>query len=228
MCCLQPLYQFRNREACRAIRPFTRRLATSVAPLLADDCFGAFSRMFPFVPAYRTALLNAVTACPLFFMITTLFLPHSAPSHTIPEVFQCPCRWLDHPGSQSTICLTPSSAQLTFHSHTAVSASCSECLPLLPAAKIQAGTLVARSTSLCQTNLAIAAYAGRTSAVRAEAAQLHFWHVTIFGNMTCVALRSSRSASDGFPFGIRALIFVWAIHFCLDQLYVNVQQLDGT
>ena len=72
------LYQFSNGEACPTIRLFTRRLATSVAPMLADECFGAFSRMFPFVPAYHTGLLNAETACSFLFLITTLFLPQDS------------------------------------------------------------------------------------------------------------------------------------------------------
>ena len=62
-------------------RLFTARLANRNAIVLADECSGAFSRMFSFVSARHAALLEI--ACTMFFLMTNLFLPQTTPLCTM-------------------------------------------------------------------------------------------------------------------------------------------------
>ena len=96
--------------------------------------------------------------------ITTLFLQQNSTP---------PCRWhtLSYRDTQSKMLGSVISPTVTAPSHRSLAtaqdcAGCSDCIPLLPAAHIQAGTRAARFSSLCRTSQAVAVH-------------LRFWHITI-------------------------------------------------
>ena len=132
--------------------------------------------MFPFVPACCNALLSTEIARLLFLLITALFLPrNSTPLHPmLTKKLPVPlslARLIANPDSQSKRFDTVMSSTVIPLSHRSLATrkslpGCSDRIPLLPAAQIQPGTLVARLTSLGQTSWAITAHAVGIPAAR--------------------------------------------------------------
>ena len=229
-----PLNQYSNRK-------FVGRFAFDQAacnlcstPLAADDCFGALSKLcslrhcLPCCFAQRSDGMLVVLYDHDSLPLTELHAPlHIMLTKSLQLTLPLPdlqSKMLDTVTSSTVVSLSYSSPR-----DPQVSAGCLDCIPLLPAVQIQAGTLVARFTSLYQTIQAVTLRSSSSSPFLAHhdlscstcSAALTLCHrlnkcTNTGGNMSCLALRSSCSASDGFPFG------------CLDQLFLDVQQLHGT
>ena len=72
------IYSTRIDRRIVLIRPSTNRLATSIAPMLADEYCDEFSRMVSSALDWHTAALNAERSCSLSVLGTTFFLAQNS------------------------------------------------------------------------------------------------------------------------------------------------------
>ena len=161
---------------------------------------------FPFVPACHTASLNAVIACSLFSLITTLFLPqNSTPLRTmltgsLPIPLSL-ARLIVHPDSQSKMLDTVINSSVIALSYRSLATRRSVlavriAYPCFPRQRFKLGlsSRVSQVSAICDSSRPELQNLFRCPDTLPSTHDVHQPK-----NMSCDAFRSSRSASDGLP-----------------------------